>query len=108
MVAVVVHHDLHQKSGSHDAAFEQGVPQRRDDRHAIEGEQIEKVSFHSPDDFISFLQKPAGATSDAPAPSAPTETRRRGYKVRSHFVTVSDEDAKVRKRQPERHYRMAS
>jgi hypothetical protein len=64
-------------------------------RGCFAAEEAAKVSFHSPDDFISSIQKPAapvGATSSA----APAETTRRGYKVKRHFVEVSEEDAKAR------------
>jgi hypothetical protein len=69
-------------------------------REAVNGclapEEASKISFHSPEDFIAHLQS---ATIEEPASqqtSAPTEERKRGYKVRRHFVEVSPEDAKAR------------
>ena len=58
-------------------------------------DQISKISFYSPDDFISYLQTATleAAPSDKPAP---TEERRRGYKVKRSFVQLSPEEAKAR------------
>jgi hypothetical protein len=59
-------------------------------------EQLGKIGFYSPDEFIGHLQK--ATLEQAPDPSEPgvTETLRRGYKVKRHFVEVSPEDAKAR------------
>lgn len=58
-------------------------------------EQASKIGFYSPDDFISYLQTATleAEPSDKPAP---TEERRRGYKVKRSFVQLSPEEAKAR------------
>ena len=55
-----------------------------------------KVCFFSPDDFAVHLKSATQAESAANAPVAPTEMRRRGYKVKRSFVDVSPEEAKAR------------
>jgi hypothetical protein len=54
------------------------------------------VIFFSPDDFAAHLQTVSRGEQEAAAPDAPTETRRRGYKVKRNFVKVSPEEAKAR------------
>jgi len=58
-------------------------------------EQFSGISFHSPDEFIAYLQT---ATIAEPPPEKlePTEVLRRGYKVKRSFVDLSPEEAKAR------------
>lgn len=65
-------------------------------RGCFNADEAAKVSFHSPDDFIAFVEQPSGTKSGAATTGTPAEKRRRGYKVKSHFVEVSEEDAKAR------------
>jgi hypothetical protein len=59
-------------------------------------DEAAKVSFHSPEDFITHLQSVIIEEPASPQTSPPTEERRRGYKVRRHYVELSPEDAKAR------------
>jgi hypothetical protein len=62
----------------------------------VSPEEASKIIFLLPEDFIAHLQS---AIIEAPAPpetSPPTEKLRRGYKVRSHYVEVSPEEAKAK------------
>ena len=54
------------------------------------------VSFFSPDDFASYLRTTTRDDTAAKIPDIPTETRRRGYKVKRSFVEVPPEEAKLR------------
>ena len=58
-------------------------------------EQVSRIGFYSPDEFISYLQTATIAEAPSEKP-APTEERRRGYKVKRSFVTLTPEDAKSR------------
>ena len=58
-------------------------------------DQVSRIGFYSPDDFISYLQTATIEETPTGTP-APTEERRRGYKVKRSFVQLSPEDAKAR------------
>ena len=69
-------------------------------REAVNGclapDEASKISFHSPEDFIAHLQSANIEEPPSQQTSPPIEERKRGYKVRRHFVQVSPEDAKAR------------
>ena len=57
------------------------------------GTQIQDAA---PDDFEAHLQNAGIAEHGATTAAKPTETRRRGYKVKRSFVELSPEDEKAR------------
>jgi hypothetical protein len=59
-------------------------------------DEASKVSFYSPEDFITHLQSVIVEEPPSSQTITPTEERRRGYKVRRHYVALCMEDAKAR------------
>jgi len=64
-------------------------------RGCFSADQISRIGFYSPDDFISYLQT-ATLEEAPPSGSAPTEERKRGYKVKRSIVQLSPEEAKAK------------
>jgi hypothetical protein len=58
-------------------------------------EDVAKVRFYSPDDFIASV-KESSSSPGAATLGGSTKTRRRGYKVRRSVVDVPDAEAKAR------------
>jgi len=59
-------------------------------------DEASKINFYSPEDFITSLQNIIVEAPASPQTTPPTEERRRGYKVRRHYLELSPEDAKAR------------
>ena len=59
-------------------------------------ELLAKIGLYSPDEFVAYLQKATLEQAPDPSQSDAPETRRRGYKVKRHFVELSPEEAKAR------------
>jgi hypothetical protein len=59
-------------------------------------EQVAKISFYLPDEFITYLQNATLEKAKMSQTAEPVEERRRGYKVRRQFVELSPEEAKAR------------
>ena len=58
--------------------------------------QAEKVSYHSPDEFIAELKRLAQEAAKSAKPPVPQESVTRGYKVRGHAPTLTDEERKAK------------
>ena len=58
--------------------------------------QAEKVSYHTPDEFIAELKRLAQEAAKSAKPPVPQESVTRGYKVRGHAptLTVAEQKAK--------------
>jgi hypothetical protein len=59
-------------------------------------EQAEKVSYHSPDEFIAELKRLAQEAAKSAKPPMPQESVTRGYKVRGHAPTLSAAELKAK------------
>jgi hypothetical protein len=59
-------------------------------------EQAEKVSYHSPDEFIAELMRLAQEAAKSAKPPVPQESVTRGYKVRGHSPSHSVAERKAK------------
>jgi type IV secretion system coupling TraD/TrwB family protein len=58
----------------------------------MDSEAVAKVSYHTPEAFIAEL----GTLAKQFAPTEPSETTTRGYKVRSHGPTLTEEERRLK------------
>lgn len=58
--------------------------------------QVAKTKFYSPDEFIAHLQNATLEDSKILTNTEGSDERRRGYKIRRHFVELSPEESKAR------------
>jgi hypothetical protein len=65
-------------------------------RAGLGPEQAEKMSYHSPDEFIAELKRLAQEAAKSAKPPVPQESVTRGYKVRGHSPTLSAIERKAK------------